>query len=262
MVMFTEEKASTIDANAEKTAPEKAAEKAAFRAAAFLRFHTCSNDDCAVMRLRPWLPAKGSKTPRRMTVHEGWPHTGIEALVGGQVTAWEFSSPPSVTVAFTERERHISVKGYPHEWLVGGEGTPNAGLAAHLCHGCMRPSVVALTCTLQEATLPAKVLLSSDWSMQPRAPTLQPHTPTLQTQPRRNSRHPRCKRAHAATPRAPGASEQRAHRGAQPALPPPLRAAVPPAKRAVAPPVRAPACAGGRRPGGASAPEGRRGSAG
>ena len=157
-------------ANAEKAAAAKVAK----RAAALMRLHTCSNVDCNIMRLRPWLPAKvypmhtptgqkkDSKVPRRSAVHEGWPYAGIEMLVAGQVTVSEFISPPRVTVAMTERERHISVKGYPHEWLVGGEGTPNnAGLAAYLCHGCMCPSVIALTCTLEEATLPAKVLLSS-----------------------------------------------------------------------------------------------------
>lgn len=140
-----------------------------------MRVHTCSNFDCDIMRLRPWLPAKvypqhapigqkkDSKVPRRIAVHEGWPYAGIEMLVAGQLTLSEFISPPRVTVAKTERERYISVKGYPHEWLVGGGGgTPNnAGLAPYLCHGCMCPSVIALTCTLEEATLPAKVLLSS-----------------------------------------------------------------------------------------------------
>ena len=157
-------------ANAEKASATKAAK----RAAALIRVHTCSNTDCNIMRLRPWLPAKvypmhtptgqkkDSKVPRRSAVHEGWPYAGIEMLVAGQVTVSEFISPPRVTVAMTERGQHISVKGYPHEWLVGGEGTPNnAGLAPYLCHGCMCPSVIALTCTLEEATLPAKVLLSS-----------------------------------------------------------------------------------------------------
>ena len=98
-------------------------------------------------------------------MHEGWPHAGIEVIFDGQVVHSEFSSPPRVIVAVTERERQISVKGYPHEWMVGGEGTPNAGLAHHLCHGCMCPSVVAFTCTLEEATLPAKVLPNSGLSL-------------------------------------------------------------------------------------------------
>ena len=168
-----EEKASTTVANAEAS-PAEAAKRALTVSSALMRVHTCSNFDCDIMRLRPWLPAKvypqhapigqkkDSKVPRRIAVHEGWPYAGIEMLVAGQLTLSEFISPPRVTVAKTERERYISVKGYPHEWLVGGEGTPNnAGLAPYLCHGCMCPSVIALTCTLEEATLPAKVLLSS-----------------------------------------------------------------------------------------------------
>ena len=168
-----EEKASTTAPNAEAT-PAEAAKRALTVSSALMRVHTCSNFECDIMRLRPWLPAKvypqhtpigqkkDSKVPRRMAVHEGWPYAGIEMFVAGQLTLSEFISPPRVTVAKTERERYISVKGYPHEWLVGGEGTPNnAGLAPYLCHGCMCPSVIALTCTLEEATLPAKVLLSS-----------------------------------------------------------------------------------------------------
>ncbi len=44
---------------------------------------------------------------------------------------------------------------------MGGEGTPSFAGGAHVCHGCLRPSVVALTLTMEEAKQPAKLLLSA-----------------------------------------------------------------------------------------------------
>ena len=52
-----EEKASTTAANAEAT-PAEAAKRALTVSSALMRVHTCSNFDCDIMRLRPWLPAK------------------------------------------------------------------------------------------------------------------------------------------------------------------------------------------------------------
>ena len=95
-----EEKASTTAPNAEAT-PAEAAKRALTVSSALMRVHTCSNFDCDIMRLRPWLPAKvypqhtpigqkkDSKVPRRMAVHEGWPYAGIEMFVAGQLTLSE-----------------------------------------------------------------------------------------------------------------------------------------------------------------------------
>lgn len=99
----------------EAEARKKAEEKADRRAKAQLRFHTCGNLDCDVMRLPPWLPRnpernpakKAAPAPRRIALHEGWPHLFIETGDGPRA----FSAAPCVTVCMTAREKRIVVEG-------------------------------------------------------------------------------------------------------------------------------------------------------
>ena len=143
------------------------------REKARLRYHTCGNLECAVMRLPPWLPRpperlqeefRGDRqslghlfpSSRRIVLQEDdWPMKPIETGDGSLL----FSQAPAFFYGLTANDRKILLKGYPHEWLASGEGAPSCSRAANICHKCLQPSIIALTLTMSEARQPAMVLL-------------------------------------------------------------------------------------------------------